>query len=121
MRSLRPALLLIAGLGLTGCVGVNDGYYGQPYGSTFSGGTGFVTPYRYPNPSSGYLYDQSHRSWQGNTFRPGPNYRPPSNYRSPPNYRPRPDYGQSRSNNPNRNNPPGHNNPPGRGYGRDND
>ena len=115
MPSLRSALLLIAGFGLTGCVGVNDGYYQQPYGSTFSGNSGFVTPYRYPNPSSGYLYDQSNRSWQGNTYRPWPNYRPA------PYYRPNPNYGQSRSNNPNRNNPPGQNNPPGRGHGRDND
>lgn len=115
MRSLRSALLLIAGLGLTGCVGVSDGNYRQPYGSTFSGNSGFVTPYRYPNPSSAYLYDQSHRSWQGNAYRPSPNYR------SPPYYRPNPNYGHSRSNNPNRNNPPGHNNPPGRGLRHDND
>lgn len=111
MRSLRRALLVIAGLGLTSCVGVG----GQPYGGTFSGNSAFVTPYRYPNPSSDYLYDQSHRSWQRNT------YRPPVNYRPPPNYRRSPNPGQSRGNNPNRNNPPGHNNPPGRGNGRNND
>lgn len=121
MRSLRPAMLLIAGLGLTGCVGVNDGYVGQPYGSTYSGNSRLVTPYRYPDPASGYLYDQSRRSRQGNTYRAPPNYRPPSNYRPPPQHRPNPNYGQSRNNNSGRNNPPGHNNPPGRGNGRDND
>jgi hypothetical protein len=108
MRSLRPALLLIMGLGLAGCVGVNDGYYRQPYGSTFSGNSGFVTPYRYPSPSTGYLYDQSHRSWQGNTYRWG------QTYRQGQGYAPNRNYGQGQSNNPNRGNPPGHNNPPGR-------
>jgi hypothetical protein len=113
MHLLHPAVLVIAGLGLTGCVGVNDGYYRQPYGSTFSGNSGFVTPYRYPSPSSGYLYDQSHRSWQGNTYRPSPTYRSgPYYYRQNPRYAPNRNYGQGRSNNPNRGNPPGRGNRP---------
>lgn len=116
MRSPRPALLLIVGLGLAGCAGVNDGYGRPPYGATFSGNSGFVTPYRYPNPLSGYLYDQSHRSWQGNTYRPAPNtYRPRQN-EGPGRY-----YGPGRGNSSSRHNPPGHDNPPGRGNGRDRD
>lgn len=110
MRSYRSAFLLIVGLGLTGCVGVNDGYGRQPYGGTYSGNSGFVTPYRYANPSSRYLYDQSNRSWYGNSYRPAPN-----------TYRPRRYDGPGRANNPSRHNPPGHNNRPGRGNGRDRD
>jgi hypothetical protein len=96
MRSMRPALLIVVGLGLTACVGVNDGSYGQPYGA-FSGSSYLGSRYVYREPSNRYLYDQSQRSWQRNYAQPSRNS------------------WQGRSYYPGRNNPPGHNNPPGRG------
>ena len=62
MRTTRLAVLLLAGIGLSACVGVSDGYYRQPYG-TFTGSTNLGTPYVYSSGSSPYLYDQSQASW----------------------------------------------------------
>jgi hypothetical protein len=74
MRATRLALLLLAGLGLTACVGVSGGQYRAPYGA-FNGNSHLVTPYVYRGGPDGYLYDQSRRSWQGNTYRQAQPYR----------------------------------------------
>lgn len=62
MRMARLSVLLLAGIGLSACVGVSDGYYRRPYG-TFTGNTNLATPYAYPSGSRPYLYDQSQASW----------------------------------------------------------
>ena len=62
MHPTRLAVLLLAGIGLSACVGVHDGYYQQPYG-TFTGSTNLATPYVYPSGSRPYLYNQSQASW----------------------------------------------------------
>lgn len=62
MRMARLAILLLAGVGLSACVGVRDGHYQQPYGA-FSGNTHLATPYAYPRGATPYLYNQSQRSW----------------------------------------------------------
>ncbi|WP_137126133.1 hypothetical protein [Roseomonas sp. HF4] len=62
MRTTRLAILLLAGVGLSACVGVRDVSYRQPYG-TFTGSTHLATPYAYPRGTTPYLYDQSQRSW----------------------------------------------------------
>lgn len=99
MRPTRFALLLLAGAGLGGCVPVNDGYYGTPYGA-YTGDRRLVTPYVYRGGSDGYLYDQSRRTWQGNYYRPSP-------YRD---YRQYPDRDQNQGNYRNRYNRPTHDN-----------
>ncbi|MBR0661948.1 hypothetical protein [Neoroseomonas oryzicola] len=62
MRTTRLAVLLLAGVSLSACVGVNDGYYRQPYG-TFTGNTHLASPYVYQNGATPYLYNQSQASW----------------------------------------------------------
>lgn len=63
-RATRLAILVLAGVGLSACVGVRDGYYQQqPYGA-YSGDARFTAPYAYPQGSTPYLYNQSQSSWQ---------------------------------------------------------
>ncbi|WP_198369364.1 hypothetical protein [Roseomonas rosulenta] len=72
-RLARLAVLLLAGAGLSACVGVNDGYYQQPYGS-YSGNARFPAPYAYPRGSTPYLYNQSQSSWPRTYGRPDHGY-----------------------------------------------
>ncbi len=62
MRAPRLAVLLLAGVGLSACVGVSDGRYQQPYGA-FTGNAHLATPYAYPRGATPYLYDQSRTAW----------------------------------------------------------
>jgi hypothetical protein len=84
-RATRLAILVLAGAGLSACVGVHDGSYQQPYG-TYSGDARFTAPYAYPRGSAPYLYNQSQSSW-------------PRSYRHP-----------NQGNDRNRYNRPGHDN-----------
>jgi hypothetical protein len=62
MSTARLAVLLVAGFGLSACVGVRDVSYGQPYG-TFTGSTHLATTHAYRSGERPYLYNQSQRSW----------------------------------------------------------
>jgi hypothetical protein len=62
-------ILILACLGLLGCVEANEDFYRQPYGGSYNGNSAFISPQRYPSQSRGHLYDQSHRSWQTNPRR----------------------------------------------------
>lgn len=71
----RLAILILAGVGLSACIGVRDGSYQQPYG-TYSGDARFTAPYAYPQGSTPYLYNQSQSSWRRDYRRPDQgNYR----------------------------------------------
>jgi hypothetical protein len=68
-RAIRLAILILAGVGLSACIGVGDASYQQPYG-TYTGDARFTAPYAYPRGSTPYLYNQSQSSWQRSHRRP---------------------------------------------------
>jgi hypothetical protein len=63
MHTMRLAAVVLVGIGLSACIGVNDGYHRQPYG-TFAGSAHLAAPYVYPSGATPYLYNQSQGSWQ---------------------------------------------------------